>query len=373
MKIAIATDFLQKFGGAQRVLLAIHELYSEAPIYCLSYDEEGTKGKFKDCKIIESSLNKWPKSFRKKIKYFLPVLPKKIEEFDFSDYDLVISSSDSFSHGIITKPSTFHLCYCHTPMRYAWDWYYEYLKENNIDKGLKSLIVRNILHKIRIWDKVAAYRVDKWLANSKNVQARIKKYYGADAQIIYPPVDVESFALSENEPKDYYLIISRLEPYKKIDLAIKACELLNKKLFIIGEGSQLDALKKIAGKNVSFLGWQDDKKMRDYLKDAKALIFPGEEDFGLTPVEAMAAGRPVIAYKRGGVIESIIDGKTGFFFDKPTADSLADAITKFEQSNSQNSSQDCRAQSLRFSKDIFQKEIKKAVNDGYLDYIKRFK
>lgn len=368
MKIALVCDFLTKFGGAQRTLLALHEIYPEAPIYTLAYDEQGTKGRFKDCRIIESSLSKYPAFIKRRSKLFLPILPKKIEEFSFKDFDIVISSSDSYAHGVITSPSTFHLCYCHTPMRYVWDWYHEYLRENNIDKGVRSLAIRRILHQIRIWDRVAAYRVDRWIANSSNVKSRIKKYYRADATIIYPPVDIAAIKPSGEEPDDYYLIVSRLEPYKKIDLAIEAFNLLEKKLFIIGEGSDRARLQKIAKDTVSFLGWQEDNKVHQYLADAKALIFPGEEDFGLTPIEAMAAGRPVIAYDRGGVTESVIEGKTGFLFPEPSAKSLADTITKFEKSGHTNTA-DCVHQAEQFSQENFKNRLRQFVDASYQEYL----
>lgn len=369
MKTAIVCDFLTKFGGAQRVVLALHEIYPEAPIYCLAYDEKGTKGKFKSCRIIESSLGKYPAFIKRKTKLFLPLLPKKIEEFTFENFDMVISSSDSYAHGIITKPSTFHLCYCHTPMRYVWDWYHEYLEENSLSRGLSSLFIRNILHKIRIWDRVAAYRVDRWIANSANVQMRIQKYYKADSTIIYPPIETEKIKPNSEEPEDYFLVVSRLEPYKRIDLAIEACNKLQKKLFIIGEGSDLKRLKHIAGDTIQFLGWLPDKKLYSHLSETKALIFPGEEDFGMTPIEAMAAGRPVIAYKKGGVNESVIDGKTGFLFSHPTVESLAEAILQFEKSARDINPDDCVKTAQKFSKEVFQTKIKNFAESSYQEYL----
>ena len=369
MKIALVCDFLTKFGGAQKVLLALTEIYPGAPIYCLAYDEAGTKGKFKNCNIIESSLGRLPSFLKKRTKLFVTSLPKRIEEFSFSDFDVVISSSDSYAHGIITNPATLHICYCHTPMRYVWDWYNEYLKENNLDKGLKSLVIRNILHKIRIWDRVAAYRVDKWLANSQNVQKRIEKYYHSDSEIIYPPIDVENIKPSNEKIGDYYLVVSRLEPYKKIGLAIETCNKLKKKLIIIGEGSEMAALKKIAGKSISFLGWQPDDRVYEYLQNSKALIFPGEEDFGITPVESMAAGRPVIAYRKGGVLESVIEGKTGFFFKEPTVDSLSQTIISFETQIATISQDDCVNRAQEFSKKAFQDKILSTINKSYQKHI----
>jgi len=372
MKVALVCDFLTKFGGAQQVLLAMHEVYPEAPIYCLLYDEKGTKGRFKDCQIIESSLGKLSNFMKKKVKFLLPSMPKRIEEFNFSDFDVVISSNDSYAHGIITKPTTFHICYCHTPMRYVWDWHFEYLQENHLANGLKGLIVRNILHKIRIWDRVSAFRVDKWLANSANVKSRITKYYRTDAEVLYPPVNVSDIHLSDTVG-DYYVIVSRLEPYKRVSLAVSACNKLKKKLVVIGEGSEMTELKKIAGQTISLLGWQSDKSMYDYLQKAKAFIFPADEDFGITPVEAMAAGKPVIALRKGGALETIIEGKTGIFFSEATVDSLADAITHFESIADRIKPSECRVQAENFSLNIFKKNLEEIVDREYIKYVEGYK
>lgn len=369
MKTAIVCDFLTKFGGAERILLSLHKIYPDAPIFCLLYDEKGTKEKFKECTIIQSSLQKLPGFFKKRIKFLLAKLPKVIEEFDFSAYDLVISSSNSFAHGIITKPGTCHISYCHSPMRYVWDWYNEYLKENKIGFGLKGLYIRNLLHKIRIWDRVSADRVDYWIANSSNVQNRIKKYYLKDSSVIYPSVDVEKIKFSELS-KDYYIIVSRLEPYKKVRIAVEAFNKLGKKLCIIGEGSELLELKSIAKDNIEFLGWQSDESMHKYLENARAFVFAGEEDFGITPVEAMAAGKPIIAYKKGGVKESVIEGITGVFFNDPTADSLAEAVTKFEQETFDPKI--CRKRAEEFSEDNFIKNLTNFVDEKVANHKKEF-
>jgi len=359
MKVALICDFLTKFGGAQRVLLSLSKIYPEAPIYCLLYDEKGTKGKFKDKQIVASNLQKYPGIIRKP-KFLFSKYPEAIENFDLSKYDLVISSSDSFAHGVITKPKTLHVCYCHTPMRYAWDWTNEYLKENKIGFGLIGLYIRYLLHRTRIWDRVAADRVDLWVANSKNTQSRIKKYYQADSRVIYPPIDLPD-GQSDAEPKDYYLIISRLEPYKNIELAVDAFIQNKKKLIVIGEGGELPRLKSKSTPNITFLGWQDDAIAKDYLAKCKAFIFPGEDDFGMTPVEAMAYGRPVIALGRGGTLESIVSGKTGLFFDRETPESLNKTINEFESANF--SSVDCRNQAKKFASSVFEEEIKRTVDD----------
>jgi len=370
MKIALVCDFLTKFGGAQQVLLALHETFPDAPIYCLLYDAEGTMNKFEKATIIPSKLQK--SILHKHPKFLLPKLASAVEEFDLSGFDVVISSSDSFAHGVITKPTTFHLCYCHTPMRYAWDWANEYLAENNIGYGLKGLFVRNIIHNLRIWDRVAADRVDQYLANSENVRERIAKYFRAQAEVVYPPVDLLGIQPSGKPHEDYYLIVSRIEPYKKIKLAVEAFKDLKKKLIIVGDGSDLPYLKSIATDNVEFLGPKYGKELYPYFQNAKAFIFPGEDDFGITPVESMAAGRPVIAFRKGGTLETVIEGKTGLFFDESTAESLRSSVDQLEKDYDKFIPDVCREQAQSFSKTSFQSKMKKAVADGYQKHLKSF-
>lgn len=373
LKIAIIHDFLTKIGGAEKVLIKIHDIFPNAPIYTLLYDEKGTKGQFsgKGFRIIPSGLQKLPYFIRKRTKLMLSMYPRSIEEFDLSEFDIVISSSNSFAHGVITKPSTYHISYCYSPMRYAWDWHHEYLDENNIGIGLIGITIRKLLSKIRIWDRAAADRVDQWVAISKTIQKRISKYYRKDSKVVYSPCDVHSIKMSDRKPENFYLIVSRLSPYKRIDLAIEAFNKFGKKLVIVGEGSDMKRLKSIASPNITFLGWQSDQKVRELYSQAKALIFPGEEDFGLTPIESMAAGRPVIAFDKGGVTESVIDGETGILFDKPTSESLVDAINRFELAIGSFKPQVLRAQAEKFSTERFKKEFEEIVLDGYDDYVSR--
>lgn len=368
-KIAIVHEYMLKIGGAEKVLLALHEAYPSADIFTFLYDEKGTKGLFKDCKIHTSLLQN-NKLFNKKPRLLLSKYPKVIEEFDLSEYDIVISNSNSFAHGVITKPKTFHICYCHSPMRYVWDWYHQYLNENKLDRGLRSFYLRNILHKIRIWDRVSADRVDFWLSNSNTVKERVSKYYRKDSLILYPPVDVSEIEISKDIPDSYYIIVSRLEPYKKIEVAIKAFNQNKKQLVIIGVGSDQSRLTKIANANIEFLGWQSNKSVYEYLRNAKALIFPGEEDFGITPVESMACGRPVIAYAKGGVLETVIPNKTGVFFKEETSQSLNNAINELEENYTNFSPSICREQAEKFSKELFISNITKIINDNYDKYKK---
>lgn len=367
MKIAIVHDYITKVGGAQNVLKVLHKLYPEAPIYTLLYDREATKGQFDDCQIITSSLQHKPAFLRKRIKLLLNNLPKAVEEFDFSGYDIVISSSNSFVHGIITRPETLHVCYCYSPMRYAWDWHSEYLRENHLEQSLISFLARYILKSVREWDFLAATRVDRWVAISHTVQKRIAKYYRAESEIIYPPTDIEAMLDSPSSNGDYYLIVSTLTPYKKIDLAIESFNINGKKLLIAGEGSDRPRLESmVRNKNIRFLGYVDDKEKIRLLSGCRGFVFPGEEDFGLTPVEAMACGKPVIALNRGGVAESVIDGKTGYLFDSPTTESFNLSIDKLE--NASIKPDDCRNRAKLYDVSSFSNKFTEFVELAYKEH-----
>jgi len=366
MKVALVHDFLIKNGGAERVLELLHQVFPEAPIYTLLFDPVGTKGVFSssDYNIIESKLAKYPKFLKNRSKLLLPKFAQAIEEFDLSEYDMVISNSNSFAHGVITKPQTVHICYCHSPIRYLWDWQAEYAKENNIGFGLLSIYIRKLFSQIRVWDYYSSRRVDHWIANSKNVQKRIKKYYHADSDIIYPASQLSAIGKVEKN-KDYYLILSRLSSYKKIDLAVEAFNISGKKLKVVGEGSEASRLKKMARENIEFLGYQSNLEVKKYLSECKALVFPGEEDFGLTPIEAMSVGRPVIAYAKGGVAESVINNRTGVFFENSNAISLNQAIDYFEKNPDLFKPEYCQKRANDFSKVSFINNFKSYVTNKY--------
>jgi len=361
MKIAIVHDFLNQFGGAERVIKALHELFPDAPIYTLLYDEKGTAGEFKDAKIITSKLQKKPKFIRKRHKLLLPFFAVAIEQFDFSDYDIVISSSAAWSKGIITKPETKHICYCHAPMRFVWDWSHKYLEEQKVG-FLKKIFLYPLLNYLRTWDRISAKRVDLWLANSKHTAKRIKKYYRADSKVVYPPVEVDRFEIQKDNA-GYFLLVSRLSPYKQVDLAVRAFNKLGMHLVVIGEGQQRKELEKMAKPNVEFLGFKPDEVVKEYYENCRGFIFPGEEDFGITPVEAMACGKPVVAFRKGGCLETIIEGKTGEFFDESTSKSLIAAVRRMIKSEKQYDSERIRRQAERFSKEKFKEEILKIVGE----------
>lgn len=320
MRVALVHDYLLRLGGAERVLKVFAEMFPDSPIYTLLYDEKHTGNVFPAARVVTSGLQKLPSIIRKKYRYLLPLFPRYIEAWDFSQFDLVISSSTAFAHGIITKPSTKHMCYMHSPVRYLWDWTHEYQKEHALS-GLKKIATRRIFEKLRIWDLIAADRADLLIANSQHVSKRIKKYYRTDSKVIYPPVDTERFTPQKTH-EDFFLIVSTLSPYKKVDLAVELFNKIGKKLVIIGEGAHRPQLQKIAKENITFLGWQNDEVVKDYMQRCQALIFPGEEDFGITPVEATACGKPVLAYAKGGVLESVIEGETGAFFEHQTVESM---------------------------------------------------
>ena len=358
-KIALVHDFLLKLGGAERVLKVLSDMFPDAPIYTLLYDEQTVGNVFPKERIRTSKLQKLPKFIRKRQKYLLPKMPGAIEEMDFSEFDIVISSNSAFTHGIITNTDTKHICYCHSPMRYAWDWTHEYIKEQNIGK-IKTAAVSILLNKIRMWDQIAADRVDTYIANSKTVRNRIMKYYRKNADVIYPPVDINRFK-PQKKKENFFLIVSTITPYKKIDLAVQLFNKIGRELVIIGEGPQKKYLQSIAGPNISFLGFKSDKETAEYFKNARAFIFPGEEDFGITPVEAMASGTPVLAYGKGGVTETVIPGVTGEFFYKPTVDSMEQGLAKLLINERKYKVTKMRKQAENFSKENFIREIKEKI------------
>jgi len=362
MKIALVHDWLITLAGAERVLEAIYEIYP-APIYTLLVDKKKLKGTiFEKAKINTSFIQKFPFA-KKRYRNYLPFFPLAIEQFDLTKYDIIISVSTCVAKGVLTRSDQIHICYCCTPMRYAWDLYYQYLKESKLNKGIKSFFVRLILHYLRLWDVVTANRVDYFIANSKYVATRIKKIYRREAVVIYPPVDINKFEISSNK-ENFYLTVSRIVPYKKIDLIVEAfSHMPDKKLIVIGEGPDLKKIKSKASKNVELLGYQPFDVLKKYMQKAKAFIFAAEEDFGIAPVEAQACGTPVIAYKNGGVRESIIEMKTGLFFENQTIQNLIEAINYFEKKETTFDPLEIRKNAERFSNERFKKEFKAFVNE----------
>ncbi len=329
MKLAIVHDGLATFGGrggAEWVLTVLKEIYPEAPVYTTVYNEDRMPEYFRQFKIRPSFIQRFPFG-KTKYKAYLPFMPAAVEQWDFSDYDVVLSCNHSVAKGIITTPKTLHLCYCYTPLRYAWDMYHEYM-ETSWKNPIARFCIPPLLTYMRMWDSLSSNRVDHFIAISNYVAQRIRKYYRRESTVIYPPVDTSSFTISDTiEP--YFLIVSRLEPYKRIDLAVQAFNTLKLPLIIVGDGTEREKLTALAQSNITFLGRQPAEVVRKHLSTCRALIFPGEEDFGITPVEAQASGRPVIAYRGGGALETIAE-HTGQFFSPKTVDALVDAVKSFD-------------------------------------------
>jgi glycosyltransferase involved in cell wall biosynthesis len=359
MKVAIVHDFLLKLGGAERVAKVFCDMFPKAPIFTLLYDKEKVGNVFPPDRVKPIFGSKGFFPFRNYYKFFTKKFPRAIEEINLDEYDLVLSSSGAFSHGIITSLDTKHLCYCHSPMRYAWDYANEYRKDNNIS-GIKNLYYAHLIKYLREWDFLASKRPDKYIANSMNVAKRIKKYYKRDSEIIFPPVNVKKFK-AEKKNSNYFLIVSTLTPYKRVDLAIYLFNKIGKRLVIIGDGPQKKYLESIAGKNIDFLGFKDDATVKEYLENCRALIFPGEEDFGITPVEAMACGKPVLAYAKGGCKETVVSGKTGEFFFEDNVETMEDGLSRLLYNEKFYKPLTIRKHSMQFSREIFEKKIKKVI------------
>jgi len=361
MKVALIHDHLAQDGGAEKVLKVFSDMFPEAPIYTLLYEQKHVSKYFSGRRIETSVIQKLPGGV-KHYQWYLFFMPIAVEFFDLSAYDLVISDTSSFAKGVITKPECLHICYCHTPTRYLWSDTHQYINELKYNKWFKK-IISMVLNRIRLWDRLAADRVDVFIANSKTVQNRITKYYRRESTIIYPPVETQNFSvrdLSTQKPEEkYFLAGCRLAPYKRIDIVIEAFKTLGAdyKLKIFGSGVDLERLKKIAGaaENIEFLGRVSEEDKTKLFENAQAFINPQEEDFGITVIESMAAGRPVIAYRKGGATETVIEGETGLFFDEETADSLVAAIKKFQTLSFD--SQGIRAHAEQFSIVNFKKQI----------------
>lgn len=369
MKVAIVCDWLVTYAGAEKVLEQILNIFPEADIFALvDFLDEDNRSFIKNKKVVTSFIQKLPKA---KIKYrnYLPLMPLAIEQLDVTTYDLVISSSHCVAKGVITGPNQIHISYVHSPIRYAWDLQHQYLKESGLIKGVKGKIAKAILHYMRMWDVRTANGVDFFIANSEFIAKRIKKCYRREAAVIYPPVDVEAFKMRE-EKEDFYLTASRMVPYKKMDLIVEAFSRMpDKKLIVIGNGPDFEKIKSRAGHNVVLMGYQPFEVLKEHMQRARAFVFAAEEDFGITPVEAQACGTPVIAFAKGGALETVRgleqEKPTGLFFKEQTVTSVVNAISKFEENIAAFTAKNCRENAERFSEGRFRKEFKKYI-DGVL-------
>ncbi len=365
MKIAIVCDWLVTYAGAEKVLEQLLNCYPEADLFALVDFIEPDKRAFLQYKKVNTSfIQKMPKA-KTKYRNYLPLMPLAIEQLDVSDYDIVISSSHCVAKGIITGPNQLHVSYVHSPIRYAWDLQHQYLKEAGLTKGLKGWIAKAILHYMRLWDYRTSNGVDYFIANSNFIAKRIWKCYRREATLIYPPVDVDAFELHENK-EDFYLTASRMVPYKKMDLIVEAfSKIPDKKLIVIGDGPDFNKIKSKAAENITLMGYQPFEVLKEHMQKAKAFVFAAEEDFGITPVEAQACGTPVIAYGKGGTLETILgldkEKSTGIFFEEQTINSICNAVNIFEKNQDKFKPENCRVNSERFSNERFVRDIRNFI------------
>jgi glycosyltransferase involved in cell wall biosynthesis len=377
MRVAVIHDWLTTYAGAERVLEQILQVYPVADVYTIvDFLPPQQRGFLGGCMVYTSSIQKLPFA-RRHYRSYLPLMPLAVESFDLSEYDLVISSSHAVAKGVITGPDQLHVCMCYSPIRYAWDLQHQYLREAGLTTGLKGWLAKSILHRMRIWDLRTVNGVDDFIAISDFIRRRIAKVYRRSSTIIYPPVDVEGFSLNENKD-DYYVTVSRMVPYKKMDLIVEAFTMMpERQLVVIGDGPEYQRIVSKAGDNVRFLGFQDDDTVRDYLQRARAFVFAAEEDFGIAPLEAQACGTPVIAYGKGGALETIIglnEGQgegvapTGVFFYQQTTESLCAAVYEYESRMAEISPAACRENALRFSPQRFRNEFKTFIDQAIVRF-----
>lgn len=363
MKVALVHDYLNQYGGAERVLAAFCEMFPDAPIYTLVYDAKLTGFAFEKKKIRTSFLQRIPFAASRH-RYFPIFMPYAVEQFDLRDFDLVLSDSGSYAKGVITRPETLHISYCHTPHRYAWDKSQKLIDEFRYPRLIKMFSPLFMTY-VRVWDAQASQRPTALIANSEFVRRRIHKYYSRDAKVIYPPVDFKKFFIARDQSRagrpwaDYFLMAGRMVPYKKFGLAVRVFNRLGLKLKIIGDGPERKNLQRAANSNIEFLGLVSEQYLPEYYARAKALIFPQEEDFGVVAVESIASGRPVIAYRAGGALEIIKEGEDGIFFDEQTEESLISAIQKFQTMKFDPSL--IQEHAKRFDKERFKEEVRKFI------------
>lgn len=368
-KIVIIHDWLTVYGGAERVLEQMLACYPGADLFSVvDFLPEGQRGFIRDKPVTTSFIQGLPFA-QAGYRNYLPLMPLAVEQFDLSGYDLVISSSHAVAKGVLTGPDQLHLCMCYSPIRYAWDLQHQYLKESGLDRGFKGWLAKWLLHKIRVWDARTANGVDEFAAISGFIARRIWKVYRRASSVIYPPVDVRAFDLRE-EKEGFYLTASRMVPYKRIDLIVEAFSAMpDKHLVVIGDGPDFDKIKAKAGSNVTLLGYQNHAVLKDHMQRARAFVFAAEEDFGIAPLEAQACGTPVIAFGKGGALETIrgLDDElpTGVFFFEQSTMAIRDAVSRFEQEGQQILPVNCRANAMRFSPERFQQEFQGFVERAW--------
>lgn len=357
MNVALIHYWLLTMRGGEKVLHSLSKLFPQSDIFTHVVDRDEMELQFLGHNIYETFIGRLPRA-KKYYKNYLPLMPLALEELDLRKYDIVISSESGPAKGVIVSPNSPHICYCHSPMRYAWDMYHEYTSDSSY---FKRLLMAQILHKMRLWDYASSARVDYFVANSAFVAKRIEKYYRRDAEVIHPPVSVMDFNLSGKSPDDFYLMLGQLVPYKRPDLAVKAFTRMGKRLLVVGEGTEFASLKKLAGPSVEFLGRQPFARIRELYSNCRALIFPGVEDFGIVPLEAMASGRPVIAFARGGALETVVAERTGMFFHTQDVEALINSVQSFEEAESSFSPKNIRDHALLFDEQVFRAKMKEFI------------
>lgn len=369
IKIAAVCDWLVTYAGAEKVISEMLKVFPKSDLFSvIDFLSDDSRQHFLGKKANTTFIQKLPKA-ETKYRNYLPLMPLAIEQLDVSAYDVVLSSSHAVAKGILTGPDQLHISYVHSPIRYAWDLQHQYLRELGLTTGIKAIIVRWLLHKIRMWDYRTANGVDHFVANSQFIARRIKKVYGRHADVIYPPVDTDRFTLCEQK-ENFYVTASRMVPYKKIDLIVEAfSHMPDKKLIVIGDGPDMEKIKSKAAHNIEILGYQSNTVMQDYMRKAKGFVFAAEEDFGITPVEAQACGTPVIAFGKGGALETVNSNlssqPTGIFFNQQNIESVVGAVNIFEKDIDLYLPENCRKNALKFSNQRFQNEIDRYVNDKW--------
>ena len=370
--VGIVADWLVTYAGAERVIKEFLDIFPESELYSIvDFLQPEARNELHGKNAVTSFIQNLPKS-KKNYQKYLPLMPLAIEQLDVSSHDIILSSSHAVAKGILTGPDQLHISYVHSPIRYAWDLQHQYLREAGFNRGIKASIVKYLLHKIRLWDYRTANGVDHFIANSQFISRRIKKVYNRESTVIYPPVDVERFTLNDKK-EDYYFTASRMVPYKRIDLIVEAfSKMPEKKLIVIGDGSEIGKVKSKASKNVEILGYQPNHIMLEHMQNAKAFVFAAEEDFGITPVEAQACGTPVIAFGKGGSLETIrplgVDKPTGLFFSEQSIESIISQVNAFEKNIEIFEPENCRLNSLRFSSSRFKNEIDNFIEDKWLKF-----
>ena len=380
MRVALVHEWLVTWAGSERVLAELAGMYPEAPIYTLLHEPGATRSTALEGREIRTSpLQRLPAAVRQRHRALLPLMPRAVESLDLRGFDVVITSNHAVAKGVLTRADQLHLCYCHTPMRYAWDLYHDHLDGVRGWGGVKRVAAAGLLHRLRLWDAAAAGRVDVFVANSRTVQRRIAKHYRRRAEVVYPPVDVARFAVDADEPReDWYLAAGRLVDYKRTDVAVRAFAGWDRRLVVAGDGPARRALERLAGRgggpNVTMVGRVDDAELRGLLRRCRALVFAADEDFGIVPVEAMAAGAPVIALRRGGAAETVVEGAegveggTGVLFDEQTPESLRDAVLRFEAKRETFDSARIARHAGRFGAEGFREKMRTIIDGAWADF-----